>query len=455
MPTPAMRPPALVAQALAYEHGEGVAEGSAARRPRCIARRRATATPKRSTAWAGCTPTARRRARRRDRRVVLRAGRGSGPRAARKDARASSATRAAQLPDCMPIRPTALAAMPPTSLDGAGSVRRRCRRDKQKIADLVAQARAALRHRAAAGAGGHPRRIELRARRALAEGRARTDAAHSGDRGAVQGQRTVRHRATTSAAASRTCAGCSRTTRARWRWRPPRTTPARRPSIAIAAFRPIAETRDYVQRVLRCSAASASVRSARRRRRRRCWRCRSRRALGASHATSQRRRRCDAARCRAGARRARAARSGAVRARTVRRRSRGSSGSIVADRHVRAHAHAAVPVPRHGLRRRRRHARRHQRARAAARCSIPRSRETLAILMPGAGSGRTRSQVREATQVAVDPGHDLAVLRIDRRAAAGAAVRAIPTASKKDRTSCSPAFRSAPCSARFRPRIAA
>ena len=87
-------------------------------------------------------------------------------------------------------------------------------------------------HRRVVRLGADPRRVELRAARRLAQGRARPDAAHAGDRAAPVGAQALRPgvqrprrralpaRARWTASAS-SPSSCSRpTTRARARWRP-------------------------------------------------------------------------------------------------------------------------------------------------------------------------------------------------------------------------------------------
>ena len=207
------------------------------RPPSSTARPRATATPRRSTASAGCTPTAaacrattrspRRSSRwRRDCRTRVRAsacsrvvGEARGELPGLHEGAAKRRRRCFAIAGASPIRSS------------------RCRRSSRRSPTSVMQRRAALRHRAAARARGDRRRIELRADRALGQGRARVDAAHSRYGRALQRSRSRTTSTRTSAAGSRTCAGCSRTTRARSRSPPRPTMPARRRSTGIAAFR--------------------------------------------------------------------------------------------------------------------------------------------------------------------------------------------------------------------------
>ncbi len=97
------------------------------------------------------------------------------------------------LPDCMrPVAPPdepQVAALPDEGPDPFADLPPW----KQKIADVVTPARAALWHRAAAGACGDLGRIELRCARAVGEGRAGSDATPSRNRGAFQRAQSVRH----------------------------------------------------------------------------------------------------------------------------------------------------------------------------------------------------------------------------------------------------------------------
>ena len=101
---------------------------------------------------------------------------------------------------------------------------------------IIAEPRSAIGS-TGAGQGGDPRRVRLRPLRALAEGRARADAADAGDGAHAQRVERLRAQATTSRAACATCVCCSIATMAMcaWRWLP--TTPATAPSNAMVASR--------------------------------------------------------------------------------------------------------------------------------------------------------------------------------------------------------------------------
>ena len=228
-------PAALVAQALAYEHGEGVPrdplKAAAAllhRRPR--RRCRGAIQPRMDVCQRS-----RRRARRRGCSFAVRACGGGGTRRSRKDA---------ALRRRRSRRPARLHAPARTSAARAGA-RRRCRARSLRRASAVetedrrsgGAARPAIRAGSAARPRNHQRRIELRAEGTLAERRARADAAHSRRRRIASTSAIPTTSRTICAAALRTCAGCSRITREKLRspWR--RTTRERRRSTGIEGFR--------------------------------------------------------------------------------------------------------------------------------------------------------------------------------------------------------------------------
>ncbi len=99
----------------------------------------------------------------------------------------------------------------------------------------------------------HCRGVGLAAARAIAEGRARPDAAHALDRAPVRRPQRLRPGARISRPASGTCARCSIASRSRWRWQP--TMPAKPLCASSAACRRIARPTNTSRR---CSRSRAS-----------------------------------------------------------------------------------------------------------------------------------------------------------------------------------------------------
>ncbi len=169
---------AVRTEALSYEHGEGVAKDRRGRLV-CTVKRRCSATPRRSSTLAGCTPTvAGSTATTRVRRTFSLWRRNRGTRSRRKCC-ASWVSRAPRCPNACVRRflPTTVAIcwLPAVKLRNAGF---------GLVRQLAPQYGVSPRH----GSGGHPRRVQLQPAGALEQERAGPDATDPGHLGALQRQ---------------------------------------------------------------------------------------------------------------------------------------------------------------------------------------------------------------------------------------------------------------------------
>ncbi len=103
------------------------------------------------------------------------------------------------------------------------------------------------------------RRIELRAERAVGTQCPRADATDPGNRGPIQRRECLRRRRQSCAAVLPTCAGCSPTTRATSCSRQRPTTPAKRRSTGTRAFRPIRKRGNTCGGCCACIAARPGI----------------------------------------------------------------------------------------------------------------------------------------------------------------------------------------------------
>ena len=290
--------------------------------------------------------------------------------------------------------------------------------------------RAALCDRSEARIVGHPGRIELRATRAFGTQCSRTDAAYPRNRGSIQRRESCSTCATIFVAGFRICAGFSRTIRDRFRLRWPRTTPAKRQSTGTGASRPTRKRANTFDECCSCFAAIGNRTIPVSSSPRRSLQVSAAAKVGVRHVPCSRRIEMCARPCRLGSGpRVPARGDGHRRQRHCNDRTRQEVGGC--HRHLRAHANAAISVPGDGVRGRRRNADCDQFARASW-STRPDEFEVLAILLPA--QGKDQVQVREAKRLSVDPDSDLALLRIDGPALPALRLRDSEAVGKVSRT---------------------